>query len=288
MALPGGCWPLREAGLSTLGYGYHPDLTRRRNARQPGLALSLSLTGSNARTVSQYSPLAGRAEYVWGYLSDMGLFLTLGQPLRFEAREGYTNWCAIAAFFDGDGGLDVSPQSFTLHWSLSFVDNWPPQLLQIKSFLERHGIQVNKPRRSGHGGWKIQISSFESMKEVSRQMLDTRCLVKKRGEVEIMLQYFEGKITGTEVGNFFNNEVRLGKRTGKIRRFDVPFTYQQGKSESRKGLSYHRASLSPTQKGSIARIYITKGRTIYQLASMYHVSPSTIYRVVRGLRRGGI
>lgn len=47
-----------------------------------------------------------------------------------------------------------------------------------------------------------------------------------------MLQYFEGKMTGTEVGSFFNNEVRIGKRTGKIRRFDVPFTYPQGKAES--------------------------------------------------------
>lgn len=156
----------------------------------------------------------------------------MNQTLAAEASEGYTNWCAVAAFFDGDGGLSVEPRSFTLHWSLSFVDNWPPQLLQIKSFLERHGIEASMPRRSGHGGWKIQISSIESLKKVGRLMLETRCLVKKRGEVEVMLQYFEGKMTGTEVGSFFNNEVRIGKRTGKIRRFDVPFTYPQGKAES--------------------------------------------------------
>lgn len=204
-----------------------------------------------------------------------------------ETRGGYTNWCAVAAFFDGDGGLDVDPGSFTLHWSLSFVDNWPPQLLQIKSFLERHGIRVSKPRRSGHGGWKIQIATIESIKKVGRFMLETGCLVKKRGEVEIMLQYFEGRITGTEAGAFFNNEVRIGKRTGKIRKFDVPFTYPQGKFESLKGLSYRRTSLSRAQRDAIALTYTSKGLTMYQLASTYHVSPSTIFRVVRGLRRGG-
>jgi hypothetical protein len=124
----------------------------------------------------------------------------MNQILAPETSEGYTNWCAVAVFFDGDGGLSIEPRSFTLHWSLSFVDNRPPQLLQIKSFLGRHGIRVGMPRRSGHGGWKIQISSIESLKEVGRQMLESGCLVKKNAEVEVMLQYFEGRITGTGVG----------------------------------------------------------------------------------------
>jgi hypothetical protein len=211
----------------------------------------------------------------------------VNQTLVAKTGEGYSNWCAVAAFFDGDGGLSVDPRSFTLHWSLSFVDNWPPQLLQIKSFLERHGIGVSMPRRSGHGGWKIQVSTIESLKRIGRQMLETGCLVKKKGEIEIMLRYFEGRITGTEVGTFFNNEVTIGRRTGKIRKFDVPFTYPQGKAESRKGFSNQRTSLSKSQKETIAKTYSIKGLTMYQLASMYHVSPSTIYRVVRGLRRGG-
>jgi hypothetical protein len=118
-------------------------------------------------------------------------------------------------------------------------------------------------------------------------MLQTECLVKKRDEIEIMLLYFDGKTTRTEVGAFINNEVRIGKRTGKIRKFDVPFTYPQGKSESRKGLAFGRTSLSKAQKDAIAETYSTIGRAMYQLASTYHVSPSTIYRVIRGLRRGG-
>jgi hypothetical protein len=200
---------------------------------------------------------------------------------------GYTSWCAVATFFDGDGGLDVQPRAFTLHWALSFVDNWPPKLIQIRSFLRRNGIEVNLPRRSGHGGWKIQISSIESIKRIGRLMLRPECLVKKRDEIEIMIQYFDGKITGTEVGRFFNDEVAIGKRTGKIRKFDVPFTYLQGKSESRKGLTHGRSSLSKAQKDAVSNFYSTKGLTMYQLASMYHVSPSTIYRIIRGLRRGG-
>jgi hypothetical protein len=183
----------------------------------------------------------------------------MNQKLAAETTEGYTNWCAIAAFFDGDGGLSVYPQSFTIHWSLSFVDNWPPQLLQIKCFLEEHGIRVSMPRRSGHEGWKIQISTIESLKKVGRLMLETRCLVKKRGEIETMLQYFQGRITGMEVGDFFNNEVRAGKRTDKIRKVDVHFSYPQGKSESLKDLSHRRACLSNAQREAIARTYSIKG-----------------------------
>lgn len=212
----------------------------------------------------------------------------IGEHLKSgNVGPGYTSWCAVAAFFDGDGGLDVQPRTFTLHWALSFVDNWPPQLLQIRSFLRRHGIEVNLPRRSGHGGWKIQISSIESIKRTGRLMLRTKCLVKKRDEIEIMIRYFDGKITGTEVGKFFNNEVAIGKRTGKIRKFDIPFTYLQGKSESRKGLTHGRSSLSKAQKDAVSDFYSTKGLTMYQLASVYHVSSSTIYRIIRGLHRGG-
>jgi hypothetical protein len=208
-------------------------------------------------------------------------------PKSVNVGLGYTSWCAVAAFFDGDGGLDAQPQAFTIHWALSFVDNWPPQLLQIRSFLRRHGIEVSLPRRSGHGGWKIQVSSIESLKRIGRLMLRTECLVKKRNEIEMMIQYFDGKITGTEVGRFFNNEVAIGKRTGKIRKFDVPFTYLQGKSESRKGVTHGRSNLSKAQKDAVSNFYSTKGLTMYQLASMYHVSPSTIYRIIRGLSRGG-
>jgi len=205
-----------------------------------------------------------------------------------EASPKYKNWCAVAAFFDGDGGLDVEPRSFTLHWAISFVDNWPPQLLQIKSFLESHGIQVSKLRRSGHGGWKIQIAAIESLKKTARLMLRTGCLVKKRDEIAIMIRYFGGEVTGSAVGQYINREVRMGKRTGKVRRFDVPFTYSEGKFESLKGLAARRSSLGPSQKATIASTYSGRGLTIYQLASMYHVSPSTVYRVVRGTRRGHV
>lgn len=198
----------------------------------------------------------------------------------------YTSWCAVAAFFDGDGGLDVEPRSFTLHWALSFVDNWPPQLLQIKSFLEGQGIQVSTLKHSGHGGWKIQVAAIDSMKKVARLMLETGCLVKKREEIVIMIQYFDGRITGNAVGEYINHEVRIGKRTGKVRRFDVPSTYPDGKIESLRGFSRSRSSLSTRQKAVIANTYSAKGLTMYQLALVYHVSPPTIYRVVRGLRRG--
>ncbi|MDV3278532.1 MAG: hypothetical protein LYZ69_08760 [Nitrososphaerales archaeon] len=204
---------------------------------------------------------------------------------RGAASAGYKTWCAVAAFFDGDGSLDVEAHSYTLRWTMSFVDNWPPQLLQIKSFLEGRGIRVSKLKHCGHGGWKIQVSAIESMKKLAQFMLRSGCLVKKKDEIGIMVQYFDGKITGTGVAMFLNEEVRIGKRTGKIRQFHVPYTYHQGKAESLKGVPPGRTTLSAAQKANIVKACTFKGRTMYQLASIYHVSPSTIYRIVCGSRR---
>ena len=105
-------------------------------------------------------------------------------------------------------------------------------------------------------------------------MLRTGCLVKKRDEIAIMIRYFGGEVTGNVVGQYINREVRTGKRTGKVRSFDVPFTYSEGKIESLKGLASRRSSLGPSQKARIVNTYSVRGLTIYQLASMYHVSPS--------------
>ena len=132
-----------------------------------------------------------------------------------DTEGGYDNWCAIAGFFDGDGGLDLEVRKFTLHWTLNFTDNWPPQLAEVKRFLESQGIKIGVVRPTGTGGYKVQVGAIDSLRKCATAMLEGRCLHKKRRELLALLDYFDGKITGDSVIALFNDEVRNGVRVGK-------------------------------------------------------------------------
>jgi len=202
----------------------------------------------------------------------------------------YDNWCAVAAFFDGDGCVDVDVRKYTLHWVVSFTDNWSPQLLQIKLFLEAQGLDVGAIRPTGMGAVKFQVAAIESLIRFARGVLETRCLFKKRKELQIMLAYFDGKVMGDQVIEFLNQEVRDGVRVGKLRTAKLPFTYIDGRRVYKKG--YKRigpstlAALTEKEKEEIRTRYVNQGFTMYQLAPLYEVSPSTIFKAVRGLKRG--
>ncbi|HEV2390383.1 MAG TPA: hypothetical protein VGS04_06625 [Nitrososphaerales archaeon] len=202
----------------------------------------------------------------------------------------YDNWCAVAAFFDGDGCVDVEVRKYTLHWVVSFTDNWPPQVLQIKQFLEAQGLDVGAIRPAGVGAVKFQVAAIESLIRFARGVLETTCLFKKRDELRVMLAYFNSEVTGDQVIEFLNREVTDGARTGKLRMTKLPFTYIVGRRVYKKG--YKRigpstlAALTEKEKEEIRSRYVNQGLTMYQLAPLYEVSPSTIFKTVRGLKRG--
>jgi hypothetical protein len=114
--------------------------------------------------------------------------------------------------------------------------------------------------------------------------------VQETRRTEIILEYFGGNVTGNSVIDFLNQEVTGGIRVGKIRVADVPCTYAEGLRIYKKG--YARNGPSPLQalkedeKAEIRRAYVDDGATIYQLAPSFGVSPSTVFRTIRGLRRG--
>jgi hypothetical protein len=202
---------------------------------------------------------------------------------------GYDNWSAVAGFFDGDGGLDVEARTYTLHWVLNFTDNWPPQLLQVKQFMESQGIKVGAIRRAGTGGHKIEVAEIASLQRCALAMLEGSSLFKKRKEVEFILDYFRGRIKGDDVIELLNEEVKAGIRVGKPRSLGVPYTYPEGKQVYKKGHvwnSLRLLALTEQERKAVRRKYVRDGLTIYQLASLYQVSASTIFREVRELQRG--
>ena len=139
----------------------------------------------------------------------------------------YDNWCAVAGFFDGDGGLDVEVRKNTLHWVLNFTDNWPPQLAQVKNFLEANSVRVGRVRPTGVGGFKVEVAAVDSLVRCAQSMLGTTCVFKKRRELECMVNYFGGKLTGNDVIGLLNdlNPVKIkGNRLLDLFRSVFPFS----------------------------------------------------------------
>jgi hypothetical protein len=138
---------------------------------------------------------------------------------------GYDNWAVVAGFFDGDGGLDVEARSYTLHWVLNFTDNWPPQLIQIKRFMESQGIQVGILRRAGTGGYKMEVAGINSLQKCALAMLDGRNLFKKRKEKSLnsCLTILTGESLVTTSSAYSMRKWRLGLGSGnyEYRKFHI-------------------------------------------------------------------
>lgn len=92
-------------------------------------------------------------------------------PAVVTAREEYTSWTAVAGFFDGDGSVDAEARACTMHWVVSFTDNWLEQIEQIREFLVKHRVRAGKPRRVGVGSWTCDVKEISSLKTMAMEML---------------------------------------------------------------------------------------------------------------------
>jgi hypothetical protein len=207
------------------------------------------------------------------------------RPVLLTAREGYTSWAAVAGFFDGDGSVDVNARAYTLHWVISFSDNWLGQIEQIREFLANHGIRVGKPRKVGVGGWTCEIKEIGSMKTMAIEMLQSGGIFKKRRELQMLVDYYSDKVTGTEVLEAFNSEVRLGIRVGKFRNAEMPYTHSEGLRRARYASRFEQRALNAIETQNLIDEYVTKGVTGKSLARKYDISEATVSRI---LQRSGI
>jgi len=55
----------------------------------------------------------------------------------------YPSWEQVSGYFDGDGNVGVEVVKYVLKFKLRFSDTWKPQILTIKSLLNRHGIPTS-------------------------------------------------------------------------------------------------------------------------------------------------
>lgn len=200
-------------------------------------------------------------------------------------QDGYASWAAVAGYFDGDGSVGFDLREYILHWVISFSDNWLPQIEQVRNFLIRHGIKVGKPRRVGVGAWGCEVAEISSMRKMAAEMLASGGIFKKRRELELLLDYYEDKITGTVVIEAFNSEVKLGNRLGKIKNVEMPYTHSGGHARGRQASRYEQRVLDVVQSKRLVEDYLSGKTTCRVLASKYDISASTVSRI---LKRAGI
>ena len=142
----------------------------------------------------------------------------------------YTSWEQVAGYFDGDGNVGVEVVKYVLKFKLRFSDTWKAQILAIKSFLNRKGISTSglwQETRSGRlDANRIEVSSIAGVLSAAKAMLPF--CVKKAEDLQIPIDYLEGRLNGNQAIERFNEEVRIGRRSGFIREPTVPYTRMEG------------------------------------------------------------
>ena len=145
-------------------------------------------------------------------------------------RDGYSSWKQVAGYFDGDGNVGIEVAKRILRIKLRFVDTWKPQVVSIWRFLRRCHVNTGSVGRDDKGAWqpayRLDITEIRSVLRAARAMLPY--VVKKKEDLRIVIEYLEGKMLGNAAIAMFNDEIRIGRRRGKIREARLPFTRQEG------------------------------------------------------------
>lgn len=152
-----------------------------------------------------------------------------------EVVDTYKNWGELAGYFDGDGTVEIGVKLFTVEIRLAFDENWKPHLEGIRNFLEARGINCgNVRKKDGFNTWHVVIAGRPGVRIMARE-LAIHC-VKKRAELLLVLDYLNDRITAQRFIRGINRFVRIGERTGKIRKEAPPYTLSVGVQFSRRCL----------------------------------------------------
>ena len=119
---------------------------------------------------------------------------------------------------------------YVLRFKLRFSDTWKAQIETIGRFLTSQAIRTSNVQHESTPGqldaYRIDVGALESVLQAGKQMLPY--CVKKAEDLRIMIDYMEGRITGSQAIERLNEEVRIGRRSGIIRTAILPNTRGQG------------------------------------------------------------
>jgi hypothetical protein len=147
-----------------------------------------------------------------------------------EGQESYNTWGQIGGYFDGDGNVGLEAVRYVIRFKLRFSDTWEPQIKAVRSFLGSKNVTTTVISRERHldkkDAYRIDVDSIAGVLKAAKAMLPY--CVKKAEDLQIVVDYLEGRITGNKAIERFNQEVRMGRRSGYIREPTLPFTREEG------------------------------------------------------------
>ncbi len=204
-----------------------------------------------------------------------------------EATTWYSSWRQVAGYFDGDGNVGLEVVRHVIRLRIRFVDTWKPQIDSIWKFLRGRGISTSAVGRDLKDVWqaayRLDITEINSVLRAAKAML--RFTVKKREDLRIAIAYLEGKMTGNEAIEAFNQEVREGRRRGKIRELSVPYTRDAGiklakLENATKARAAYAVNVTPEVQERIRRDRSVLRLSLVTLGNKYGYSVSVIRRIL--------
>ena len=201
--------------------------------------------------------------------------------------EQYQSWQQVGGYFDGDGNVGVEVVVYLLRFKLRFSDTWRPQVQTIKSFLNNQSIRTTKmwcesnPGR--HDAFRIDVIAVRSVLDAGKAMLPF--CAKKAEDLRIMIDYLEGRITGNQAIARYNEEVRIGRRSGFLRRLTLPLTRPQGlrvkeEENARKAREAYAVNVGEETQRQIRKDHGRHRLSFVKLSKKYGYSVSVIRRVL--------
>lgn len=166
------------------------------------------------------------------------------------------SWEYVAAFFDGEGSIDVTVRKRSVDLSLRITQADRRILEAIAEFMKSHevtGLGVYRHSRNNrHLIHSLAISTNDGIEGALKEMYPF--LRVKRVQSKASLDYLEDKITGDDFLKIINDEVQAGRRAGKVRCIDQPFTRSEGIWSAREA-SLNRAHAVYYQSLSMADVH---------------------------------
>jgi len=175
-----------------------------------------------------------------------------------------------------------------IRFKLRFVDTWRPQIESIASFMTKNGIRLSSVGRDSKPGvwqaaYRLDITEVNSVIVAATALIGQT--VKKRLELETVVKYLEGRITGNQALAIFNAAVRSGRRRGKTRPLSLPFTRGEGLRLSKlenaeRARAAHAVVVSAGVQRNIRRDHEVLKLGQIKLSRKYGYSVSVIRRVL--------
>jgi hypothetical protein len=208
-----------------------------------------------------------------------------GVELRTSAANitpGYTTWQQTAGYSDGDGGILLKPEMYTISLGLDWADTYRPQLEGVRRFLTGEMLRPTKIYSLGktHPVWHLRLTIHIDLIKALNAMRPF--LIKKKDQATAAIRYLNDEITGEQLVEEFNGAVRRGTRSGYIRHLRMPYTHSQGVAKGRQFLLLgpRRRWKAPPSLVEEVDSRKERGVTMSDICEKTGVSRSTIYRAL--------